>query len=108
MPDTGANRGASEPSDAPGAASPSGEDDDPDIIALGFQELDLSASALLYATETTREDAWLAAVLAGLGEKAVEYDLRLEVVRVREKESRGRLGKGFRERKDRINDGLLG
>ena len=51
-----------------------GEEEDPDVIVLGFQELDLSAGALLYSTETTREDAWLNAVLAGLGEKAVEYE----------------------------------
>ena len=50
------------------------EEDDPDLIVLGFQELDLSTGALLYYTETTREDAWYSAVLAGLGEKAVEYD----------------------------------
>lgn len=48
-------------------------DDDPDMIILGFQELDLSAGALLYSTETTREDAWFNAVMAGLGEKAEMY-----------------------------------
>ncbi|GJE93071.1 DNase I-like protein [Phanerochaete sordida] len=73
-PDIAASGAASESSDAPVAAPPSGEDDDPDLIVLGFQELDLSASALLYSTETTREDAWLAAAMAGLGEKAVEYE----------------------------------
>lgn len=51
-----------------------GEAQDPDLIVLGFQELDLSAGALLYSTETTREDAWFTAALAGLGEKAVEYE----------------------------------
>jgi inositol polyphosphate 5-phosphatase INPP5B/F len=48
--------------------------EDPDLIVLGFQELDLSTGALLYSTETTREDAWFNAVLAGLGEKAVQYE----------------------------------
>lgn len=47
---------------------------DPDLLVLGFQELDLSAGALLYATEASREDAWCAAVFAGLGEKAVLYE----------------------------------
>lgn len=49
------------------------EDDDSDLIAVAFQELDLSAGALLYSTETTREDAWYTAVMAGLGEKAHMY-----------------------------------
>ena len=48
-------------------------EEDPDLIILGFQELDLSASALLYSTETTREDAWFTAAMAGLGEKAELY-----------------------------------
>ena len=43
------------------------------MFVLGFQELDLSTEALLYSTRTTREDAWCAAVLAGLGEKAAGY-----------------------------------
>ncbi len=47
---------------------------DPDILVLGFQELDLSTEALLYSTKTTREDAWCTAVFAGLGEKAVLYE----------------------------------
>ncbi|KAI0340269.1 DNase I-like protein [Trametopsis cervina] len=50
------------------------QDDSPDLIVLGFQELDLSAGALLYSTEATRENAWLAAVMAGLGEKAALYE----------------------------------
>ena len=49
------------------------ESTDPDILVLGFQELDLSAGALLYSSETTREDAWCVAVFAGLGEKAELY-----------------------------------
>lgn len=50
-----------------------GDNNDPDIFVLGFQELDLSTEALLYSTKTTREDAWCAAVLAGLGERAAGY-----------------------------------
>ena len=48
--------------------------DHPDIIVVGFQELDLSAGALLYSTEAFRENAWTSAVLAGLGEKLELYD----------------------------------
>ena len=48
--------------------------DDPDLLVVGFQELDLSAGALLYSTETLREDAWTSAVFAGLGEKIELYD----------------------------------
>ncbi|KAH9903242.1 DNase I-like protein [Cubamyces lactineus] len=48
--------------------------DDPDMLVLGFQELDLSAEALLYSTKTVREDAWCMAVFAGLGEKAALYE----------------------------------
>ena len=63
---------------APGSSAtllPEGrsEDEDPDMIVLTFQELDLSAGALLYSTETTREDAWFTAAMAGLGEKATMY-----------------------------------
>lgn len=47
---------------------------DPDLIVLGFQELDLSTEALLYATSTTKEDAWAAAIFAGLGEKGILYE----------------------------------
>lgn len=49
------------------------DDPTPDIIVLGFQELDLSAEALLYSTSTVREDAWCAAVFAGLGETRENY-----------------------------------
>ena len=48
--------------------------EDPDLLVLGFQELDLSTEALLYSTKTVREDAWCTAVFAGLGEKAVLYE----------------------------------
>lgn len=47
---------------------------DPDLLVLGFQELDLSTEALLYATSTAREDAWVEAILAGLGERGILYE----------------------------------
>ncbi|KAJ6552223.1 DNase I-like protein [Mycena vulgaris] len=53
---------------------PATEDADPDLLVLGFQELDLSAEALIYATSTAREDAWTAAVFAALGERAEMYE----------------------------------
>ncbi|KAF8624682.1 hypothetical protein AX17_007013 [Amanita inopinata Kibby_2008] len=49
-------------------------DSAPDLLVLGFQELDQSAEALLYSTTATREEAWCAAVFAALGEKGPEYD----------------------------------
>ena len=48
-------------------------DPGPDMFVLAFQELDLSAEALIYSTGTAREDAWCVAVFAALGEKAVRY-----------------------------------
>ncbi|KAI9060023.1 DNase I-like protein [Trametes sanguinea] len=50
------------------------DESDPDMIVLGFQELDLSAEALLYSSTTVREDAWCMAAFAGLGEKAALYE----------------------------------
>ncbi|KXN92908.1 Inositol polyphosphate 5-phosphatase OCRL-1 [Leucoagaricus sp. SymC.cos] len=47
---------------------------EPDIFALGFQELDLSTEALIYSTGTAREDAWCLAIFAALGEKAIHYE----------------------------------
>ncbi|KAF8128623.1 DNase I-like protein [Boletus edulis] len=47
---------------------------DPDVLVLGFQELDLSTEALLYTTSTLKEDEWLTAIFAGLGEKCVLYE----------------------------------
>ncbi|KAJ3779009.1 DNase I-like protein [Lentinula raphanica] len=47
---------------------------DPDLLVLGFEELDLSTEALLYSTSTAREDAWTLAVFAALGEKAEMYE----------------------------------
>ncbi|KAF7795709.1 hypothetical protein EIP86_006874 [Pleurotus ostreatoroseus] len=61
------------PSSSVTSLVPDNHEDDPDLIVLGFQELDLSAGALLYSTETTREDAWYTAAMAGLGEKAEMY-----------------------------------
>ncbi|KAF5384263.1 hypothetical protein D9615_003430 [Tricholomella constricta] len=49
-------------------------DPDPDILALGFQELDLSTEALIYSTGTAREDAWCLAIFAALGEKGALYE----------------------------------
>ncbi|KDR77003.1 hypothetical protein GALMADRAFT_246188 [Galerina marginata CBS 339.88] len=48
--------------------------DDPDMLVLGFQELDLSTEALIYSTSTVREDAWSLSIFAALGEKAVKYE----------------------------------
>ncbi|EGO27036.1 hypothetical protein SERLADRAFT_491670 [Serpula lacrymans var. lacrymans S7.9] len=48
-------------------------DADPDVLVLGFQELDLSTEALLYSTSTLKEDAWVVSVFAALGEKAAVY-----------------------------------
>jgi phosphatidylinositol-bisphosphatase len=48
--------------------------EDPDMLVLGFQELDLSTEALLYATSTLKEDEWLTAIFAGLGEKRLLYE----------------------------------
>ncbi|PPR03410.1 hypothetical protein CVT24_012705 [Panaeolus cyanescens] len=50
------------------------DEEDPDMLVLGFQELDLSTEALLYSTSTAREDAWCLAIFAALGEKAVKYE----------------------------------
>ena len=47
--------------------------EEPDLIVLGFQELDLSTEALLYSYTTTREDAWVEAILASLGEVRDQY-----------------------------------
>lgn len=45
-----------------------------DVYVLGFQELDLSAEALIYSTNNFREEAYTKAILAALGEKAVLYE----------------------------------
>lgn len=62
------------PAGSAGSSDVAEDTTDPDMLVLGFQELDLSAEALLYSTKTVREDAWTMAVFAGLGEKAVLYE----------------------------------
>ncbi|EJD01693.1 DNase I-like protein [Fomitiporia mediterranea MF3/22] len=54
-------------------ATASPQDSDPDILFLGFQELDLSTEALLYSYSTTREEMWLEAIFAALGEVRDQY-----------------------------------
>ena len=49
------------------------ESKEPDVLVFGFQELDLSTEALLYSYTTTREDMWLDAIFAGLGEVREQY-----------------------------------
>ncbi|KAG5643510.1 hypothetical protein DXG03_000702 [Asterophora parasitica] len=49
-------------------------DPNPDMLVLGFQELDLSTEALIYSTGTSREDAWCLAVFAALGAKGPLYE----------------------------------
>ncbi|KAG6899723.1 hypothetical protein C0993_007530 [Termitomyces sp. T159_Od127] len=49
-------------------------DPDPELLVLGFQELDLSTEALVYSLGTAREDAWCHAIFAGLGEKMELYE----------------------------------
>ncbi|KAI0251882.1 Endonuclease/exonuclease/phosphatase [Lactifluus subvellereus] len=45
-----------------------------DMLVVAFQELDLSTEALFYSVGPAREDAWTAAILAALGEKAEQYE----------------------------------
>ncbi|KAH9000715.1 DNase I-like protein [Lactarius hatsudake] len=47
---------------------------EPDLLVMAFQEVDHSTEALFYATGPAREDAWTAAILAALGEKAEKYE----------------------------------
>ncbi|KAJ7118421.1 DNase I-like protein [Mycena crocata] len=49
-------------------------DSSPDLLVLGFQEMDLSTEALLYATSTVKEEAWCTAAFAALGELAEGYE----------------------------------
>ncbi|CUA67708.1 inositol polyphosphate-5-phosphatase, 75kDa [Rhizoctonia solani] len=44
-----------------------------DLIVLGFQELDLSAEALLISTTTLKEDLWCEALMRDLAELGDEY-----------------------------------
>ncbi|KAJ6457770.1 DNase I-like protein [Mycena vitilis] len=66
------------PFDSPGAPLSSGEKDPrdpaPDLLVLGFQELDLSTEALIYATSTLKEEAWCTAAFAALGAQAELYE----------------------------------
>jgi len=41
---------------------------------MAFQEVDHSAEALFSTPSLAREDAWKAAILAALGEKAEKYE----------------------------------
>lgn len=52
---------------------------DPDIFVLGFQEVDLSTEALLYAVSSAKEEMWMTAITAALGEKGVLYE-KVELV----------------------------
>ncbi|CAG8439804.1 7372_t:CDS:10 [Ambispora gerdemannii] len=45
---------------------------EPDIYAIGFQELDLSAEAFIL-NDNTREEDWTRAVARGLGDRATNY-----------------------------------
>jgi len=49
-------------------------DTGPDLLVLGFQELDHSAEAFIYTANPTREDAWCTAVVAALGERGSRYE----------------------------------
>ncbi|KAG8836172.1 hypothetical protein FRC17_009515 [Serendipita sp. 399] len=45
----------------------------PDILILGFQELDLSTGALLYSTSTILEEEWTSIILSTLNEHSASY-----------------------------------
>ncbi|KAI0305104.1 Endonuclease/exonuclease/phosphatase [Multifurca ochricompacta] len=47
---------------------------EPDLLVMAFQEVDLSTEALFYSAKPVREDAWIAAILAALGERAGYYE----------------------------------
>ncbi|KAJ7092810.1 DNase I-like protein [Mycena belliarum] len=66
---------AAEKAALPAETGTPADDAAPDLIVLGFQELDLSAEALLYASSTARSDAWAEAVFAALGERGGEYEM---------------------------------
>jgi len=56
--------------------SPEATDKDtgePDILIFGFQEVDLSAGALLYSSSTALEEAWTHTIVTSLGEHAHTY-----------------------------------
>ena len=50
-----------------------GKESDPDILVFGFQELDVSAEALLISYTTDREDMWLDSIFSALGEAGESY-----------------------------------
>lgn len=50
-----------------------GENEEPDLLIIGFQELDLSTEALIYSYTTAKEELWLASIFAGLGEVRDQY-----------------------------------
>jgi phosphatidylinositol-bisphosphatase len=55
-----------------------GQDDntmsEPDLLVVALQEVDQSTEALFYTTSPAREDAWMAAILDALGERADKYE----------------------------------
>ncbi len=53
---------------------PGEPDPGPDLLVLGFQELDNSAEAYIYSTNVAREEAWCTAVQAALGERGPQYE----------------------------------
>jgi phosphatidylinositol-bisphosphatase len=59
---------------SPGGDEPDNPDPGPDLLVLGFQELDLSAEAYIYSTNVAREEAWCTAAIAALGERGPQYE----------------------------------
>ncbi|KZV85961.1 DNase I-like protein [Exidia glandulosa HHB12029] len=51
-------------------ASVTKDETEPDILVVGFQELDLSTEALLYREDPAREEAWTAAIIEALGQRS--------------------------------------
>lgn len=47
---------------------------EPDLLVVALQEVDQSTEALFYTMSPSREDAWIAAILAALGEKSQKYE----------------------------------
>lgn len=47
---------------------------EPDLLVVALQEADHSTEALFYTTKPAKEDAWITAILAALGEKAEKYE----------------------------------
>lgn len=59
---------------SPGGDEPDNPDLGPDLLVLGFQELDRSAEAYIYSTNVAREEAWCTAATAALGERGPQYE----------------------------------